>query len=133
MHKAKALGLTKNILHEQSHHNISMVMFWILILQFKISILHDLLNKIYIYIYELCGLTYLLWCWYLKYITFFHSLISNFLLWCVMFKVHHELCFEYHSFFWQINIFSFSMPFSVSSLRQLHLVPLAIVAIVSTK
>lgn len=40
---------------------------------------------------------------------------------------------EYQSFFWQINIFSFSTPYSVSSLRQPHLIPLAIVATASTK
>lgn len=40
---------------------------------------------------------------------------------------------EYQSFFWQTNIFSFSMPYSVSSLRHPHLIPLVMVAMASTK
>lgn len=45
---------------------------------------------------------------------------------------HCELCFEYHSFFWQINSFSASTVYSVSSLRQVHLIPFARVATAST-
>lgn len=63
----------------------------------------------------------------------FFSPLSAIVFYAMMFKVLHEFCFEYHNFFWQINIFSFSTPYSVSSLRQLHLIPLTIVAIASTK
>lgn len=40
---------------------------------------------------------------------------------------------EYQSFFWQTNNFSFATPYSVSSLWQLHLNPLAMLAIASIK
>lgn len=40
---------------------------------------------------------------------------------------------EYHSFFWQINIFSLTSPRSLPSFRQPHLIPLPMVAMASTK
>lgn len=41
--------------------------------------------------------------------------------------------FEYHSFFWQMSIFSFSVPYSVFSFRQLHFMAFPMVLIASKK
>ena len=46
---------------------------------------------------------------------------------------HFKDCLEYHSFFWQTNIFSFSLSYSVSSLRHSHFIPFAIASTLSIK